>query len=83
MSKRGQRSQTAKQKRQAKKIINQNSYYDKKLKERINTITQQQLYNTLKKTNGYVPIGITKKWEQGEVLADCRGKGTQQCLKAD
>ena len=76
--KRGTRSNYARQRRHASRIISKEAHRDFNKAESVNTLTKEDIYNALYEEFGVPYMSIVRAHERGEVVSDGRGEGTAQ-----
>lgn len=77
-SRRGKRSRVKEQQRYVKKMVNKQSWRDRRSAETINVLTSGDILWQLTNIFEVAEIPVADNFSQGEVLIDSRGEGSLQ-----
>lgn len=80
MTHHGRRSQRAREKRLARRVVQDSAWFDDELAERINVLTSDQISILTEKRGDWLGRGVHvgREYDKGEVLTDVRGRGSLQ-----
>ena len=76
----GRRSQRAREKRLARRIVQEHAWRDRQVGERINLLTSDQIKLLMEKQGHGLGRGVHvgREYDKGEVLSNVRGEGSLQ-----